>query len=102
MQYGEASLNNLDISLHQPREFMNNEILQTLSTYIAINILKQPKRMIKPDEPLLSNGLVDSFSLVDLSLFIEKEFNVYIDNTELNKETFDTLSQLTSLVQSRM
>ena len=81
---------------------MNNEILQTLSTYIAINILKQPKRMIKPDEPLLSNGLVDSFSLVDLSLFIEKEFNVYIDNTELNKETFDTLSQLTSLVQSRM
>ncbi len=51
---------------------------------------------------MISSGLVDSFSLVDLSLFIEKEFKVYIDNTELNAQTFDTLAQLASLVQSRM
>ncbi len=81
---------------------MPDEIIQTLSAYITAQILKQPKRIIKPDEPLISNGLVDSFSLVDLSLFIEKQFNVFIDNTELNKETFDSLAQLASLVQSRM
>ncbi len=81
---------------------MTAEIMQTLATYIASQILRQPKRVLKPDEPLLTNGLVDSFSLVDLSLFIEKEFNVYIDNTELNPQTFDTLAQLAHLVQSRM
>ncbi len=81
---------------------MDNDITQTLSSYIVTTILKQPKRVLKPDEPLLSNGLIDSFSLVDLSLFVEKEFKVIIDNTELNKDTFDTLDQLTSLVQSRM
>ena len=81
---------------------MTVEIIQTLSTYIATSILKQPKRVLRLDEPLLSNGLVDSFSLVDLSLFIEKEFKVFIDNTELNPQTFDTLAQLASLVQSRM
>ncbi len=81
---------------------MTAEIMETLSSYIAAQILKQPKRVLKPDEPLLSNGLVDSFSLVDLSLFIEKEFKVYIDNTELNPQTFDTLEQLTSLIASRM
>ena len=78
------------------------EIMQNISMYITTQILKQPKRVLLPDEPLLSNGLVNSFSLVDLSLFIEKTFNVYIDNTELNRETFDTLSQLASLIQSRM
>ena len=78
------------------------EIMQTISTYIAAQILRQPKRVLHPDEPLLSNGLVDSFSLVDLSLFIEKTFKVYIDNTELNRETFDTLAQLTNLITSRM
>lgn len=78
------------------------EIMQNISMYIATQILRQPKRVLLPDEPLISNGLVDSFNLVDLSLFIEKTFNVYIDNTELNRETFDTLSQLASLVQSRM
>ena len=81
---------------------MNSEIIQTLSSFIASQILKQPKRVILPDEPLISNGLVDSFSLVDLSLFIEKTYKVYIDNTELNRETFDTLAQLADLVQSRM
>ncbi len=81
---------------------MSTEIMQTLSSFIATEILKQPKRVIRPDEPLLSNGLVDSFNLVDLSLFIEKSFNVYIDNTELNREMFDTLTQLTDLIQSRM
>jgi len=78
------------------------EIMQNISMYITTQILRQPKRVLLPDEPLISNGLVDSFNLVDLSLFIEKTFNVYIDNTELNRETFDTLSQLASLVQSRM
>ncbi len=80
---------------------MTDDIIQTLSTYIATQILRQPRRIIRDDEPLLSNGLVDSFSLVDLSLYIEKEFHVYIDNTELNKQTFDTLAQLAALIQSR-
>jgi acyl carrier protein len=81
---------------------MTDEIMQTISTYIASQILRQPKRILAPDEPLLSNGLVDSFSLVDLSLFIEKTYGVYIDNTELNRKTFDTLLQLANLVKSRM
>ncbi len=81
---------------------MTEDIIQTLSTYIATQILKQPNRVIKANEPLLSNGLVDSFSLVDLSLFVEKEFKVYIDNTELTSQTFDTLTQLADLIHSRM
>jgi acyl carrier protein len=83
-------------------ETMPPEIMQTISTYISTQILKQPNRVLKPEEPLLSNGLVDSFSLVDLSLFIEKQFNVAIDDTELNPQTFDTLAQLVALVQSRL
>ena len=81
---------------------MNSDIIDTLSNFIATQILKQPKRVIRPDEPLISSGLVDSFSLVDLSLFIEKTYQVYIDNTELNRETFDSLLQLADLIQSRM
>jgi len=81
---------------------MNSEIIQTLSNYIATQILKQPKRVIRPDEPLISNGLVDSFSLVDLSIFIEQSYNVHIDDTELNRETFDSLVQLAKIIESRM
>ncbi len=77
------------------------EYISKLAAYIAAEILKQPKRAIRPDEALISSGLIDSFSLVDLSLFIEDNFGVRIDDTELNAETFDTLEQLAALIQSR-
>lgn len=57
--------------------------------------------MIKTDQALISGGLIDSFSLVDLALFVEDTFNVHLDDSELNEETFDTLDQLAELVASR-
>jgi acyl carrier protein len=84
------------------RNYMTSEIYESLSSFIAKQILKQPDRLITPDEPIISSGLIDSFNLVDLSLYIEKSFGVIIDDTELNRETFDTLTQLTQLVQSRL
>ena len=77
------------------------EYIAKLAAYIAAEILKQPKRTIRPEEALISSGLIDSFSLVDLSLFIEDNFGVRIDDTELNAETFDSLEQLAALIQSR-
>ncbi len=77
---------------------MSNDILQPLATFIATSILKQPKRVIKPNEALLSSGLIDSFHLVDLGLFIEKTFDVRIDDADLNKDTFDTLEELAAVI----
>jgi acyl carrier protein len=103
MLSGEVCQSNRnDVIGLERREVMTAEITQIISTYLTTQILRQPKRILKADEPLLSNGLIDSFSLVDLSLFIEKTFNVYSDNTELSRETFDTLSQLADLIKSRM
>ena len=76
-------------------------IIPTLSEYIATEILKQPARAITPDETLISSGLIDSFHLVDLSLFVEDTWGVHIDDTELNAQTFDTLMQLSALIEAR-
>ena len=72
-----------------------------LSSFIAEKILKQPARTIAPGQPLISSGLIDSFSLVDLALFIEDTLGVRIEDTELNADTFDTLTQLAALIESR-
>ena len=80
---------------------MENDLINNLSKYIATQILKQPNRQISPEEPLISSGLIDSFSLVDMALYIEDTFGVRIDDTELNSETFDTLIQLASIIQER-
>jgi len=80
---------------------MIEEIIQTLTQYIAVEILTQPKRSITPTEKLISSGMIDSFHLVDLSLFIEDTFGVHIDDTELNADSFDTLSELETLILQR-
>ncbi len=80
---------------------MTDTILSAIEKYIAVQILRQPSRRIMPEEPLISSGLIDSFSLMDLALFVEDTFGVRIEDTELNANTFDSLTQLVSLVESR-
>ena len=77
---------------------MNQSQLKKIAEFISNEILKQPDRAIGKDEALISSGLIDSFSLIDLSLFIEQTFDVRIDDTELNANSFDTIEELIDLI----
>ena len=80
---------------------MTEELILQLGKLIAEKILKQPGRELKPDQMLISSGMIDSFSLVDLALLVEDTFGVHLDDTELNADSFDSLQQLADLVKSR-
>ncbi len=80
---------------------MADELTAQLGALITEKILKQPGRVIQPDQPLISSGLIDSFSLVDLALLVEDHFGVRIEDTELNAESFDSLSQLADLIRRK-
>jgi len=80
---------------------MSREMISKLNEFIADNILKQPGREIALDEALISSGMIDSFSLMDLALFVEDNFGVRIEDTELNADTFDSLEALALLISSR-
>ncbi len=78
-----------------------DEMKLSLTEYLAKEILRQPGRVIQPDEALLTSGLIDSFHLVDLALFVEDTFGVRIADSELNASTFDSLEELITLIQTR-
>jgi acyl carrier protein len=80
---------------------MSDEIFTKLAQYISAEIIKQPSRVLDGDEALISSGLIDSFHLVDLALFVEDNFGVHIDDSELNASTFDSLNQLAAFIQAR-
>jgi acyl carrier protein len=80
---------------------MNDSTVANLSRFITTRILRQPSRVLAADDKLISSGLIDSFHLVDLSLHIENEFGVRLEDTELNVQTFDTLGQLVALIEQR-
>ncbi len=55
---------------------------------------------IKLDEntPLISSGIVDSFSMVSLKRFIEKKYNVSIADDQATPQAFDTVKSIIALV----
>lgn len=77
------------------------EIVATLSDYITTHIIKRPQFKLNANEALISSGLIDSFHLVDLAVFIEQTFGVHIDDTELTPEHFDSVSQLAEIIRQR-
>ena len=80
---------------------MNSAMMTALAEYIATEILSQPNRKIKETEKLISSGLIDSLSLVDIAIFVEDQYQVAIDDTELNADTFDSLEELEKIIISR-
>jgi acyl carrier protein len=48
--------------------------------------------------PLISGGIVDSFSMVSLLRFLERKYDVSIPDEEATPEAFDTVASIIELV----
>jgi acyl carrier protein len=53
---------------------------------------------ISTDTKLISSGFIDSFSLVSLQTFIEKEFGKRIPAPRITAESFDTVNQMIEII----
>ena len=49
---------------------------------------------------LISSGIVDSFSMVSLKLFLETKYEIKIPDDQATPEAFDTVSGIIELVNS--
>lgn len=53
---------------------------------------------ITAETKLISGGLIDSFSLVSLQTYIEKEFGKRIPAPRITAESFDTVNQMIEII----
>ena len=51
------------------------------------------------DTPLISGGLVDSFSMVSLKRFLEVKYKISIPDEDASPEAFDTVNKICELVK---
>ncbi len=51
------------------------------------------------DSPLISSGIVDSFSMVSLKVFLERKYDIKLPNEEATPEAFDTVTKIVELVK---
>lgn len=72
---------------------MKEKILEILSDI-------RPDIEFENEENLVSDGLLESFDLVQLVATLEEEFDVEIGGRNITKENFDSLDRITLLMES--
>ena len=77
-----------------------DETRQMIIDYIKKEFLDEDSDTeIKEDTPLISSGIVDSFSMVSLKTFLEKKFKIQIPDAKATPEAFDTVNNIISLLK---
>jgi len=74
------------------------EIRDKIRRFITADLIREPGYELADDEGIVSGGLMDSFALAELGVFIESEFDVYVPDPELTVDQLDTLDQIVSRV----
>lgn len=77
-----------------------NDVKSKLRTFILTELLNNPDYPLADDEPLITGGLIDSFSLAQIGVFVEDAFDVYIPDTDLTVANMDTLEQMAARVMA--
>jgi acyl carrier protein len=79
---------------------MSSTIEERLAGFIQSEVSKDSRQAIHPATPLISSGLVDSFSLIRVLAFIEDEFGVVIPDEAATAEAMDSVELILGLMQT--
>lgn len=77
---------------------IEHEVREKLRSFITKELIRDAKYQLKDDEPIITQGLMDSFSLAELGVYVETEFNVYIPDPDLTVDAMNTLNQMVARV----
>ena len=78
------------------------EIKNRLREFICKELILNPDYPLEDDEALITGGLIDSYSLVQIAVFVEDNFHVNIPDTEFTVENMDTLSSMAVRIRQEM
>ena len=78
---------------------MNEDLKKMIIDYIKHEYLDEDSTQeITETTKLISSGIVDSFSMVSLKMFLEKKFQVKIPDDKATPEAFDSVNNIINLL----
>ncbi|MBU0743631.1 acyl carrier protein [bacterium] len=80
-----------------------DEMKDTILEYIIDEYVDEDDDLeVTYDTPLISSGIVDSFSMVSLKVFLEKKYKISLPDSEATPEAFDTVDSICKLVDRHL
>jgi len=76
-----------------------DELHKSILDYVRREYLDEDSdEEIDVHSPLISSGIVDSFSMVSLKVFLEKKYKIAIPDAKASAEAFDSVDKIAHLV----
>ena len=80
-----------------------DEMKEVVKEYIVDEYIEEDDDIeVEFDTPLISSGIVDSFSMVSLKAFLEKKYSINLPDNEATPEAFDTVNKICVLVEKHL
>lgn len=76
----------------------DQEVREKLRRFITAELIRDASYDLEDEEPIITEGLMDSFALAELGVYVEDEFNVYIPDPDLTVDKMNTLNQMVARV----
>jgi len=75
------------------------DVRDVVLEYVIDEYLEDEDQEISYDTPLISGGIVDSFSMVSLKVFLETNYKIQIPDAKATPEAFDSVNKIVSLLK---
>ena len=76
-----------------------DEMQKIVLDYVKQEYLEDEDQVMTPDTPLISGGIVDSFSMVSLKRFLENKYKISIPDDKATPEAFDSVNKICAVVR---
>ncbi|HLP62163.1 MAG TPA: acyl carrier protein [Candidatus Deferrimicrobium sp.] len=77
-----------------------SDLKDVILEYVQDEYLEEDDDMeITYNTPLISGGIVDSFSMVSLKRFLETRYKIQIPDAKATPEAFDTVNNIVKLMK---
>lgn len=78
---------------------MAEDLKDVVLDYVTREYLEDDSEPITYETPLISGGIVDSFSMVSLKRFLENKYQIQIPDDQATPEAFDSVNKIVTLVE---
>jgi acyl carrier protein len=72
-----------------------------IRAFIKKNFVFDARKEVKDDESLLGSGIIDSTGILELISYLEQQFGISFDDSELTGENFDSIDRITAFVETK-